>query len=93
MTVVAMNELKKAVQEYQETNKKSDPWYGRLMFDKSDGEIWTDVFYSLGQNEWKHYHSNDIVNLGSMMLAANISVTVQNVINFLKSSFSVEINK
>lgn len=61
--------LNKAIGDYHRANS-GGPYsarYGFLMLDKSTGEIWTDEFYSLGQNEWKEYHSNDIINLGHRM--------------------------
>ena len=61
--------LNKAIGDYHRANSGGpySPRYGVLMLDKSTGEIWTDEFYSLGQNEWKEYHSKDIINLGLIM--------------------------
>lgn len=61
--------LKKAVGDYQRANAGgwADPRYGKLMFDKSTGEVWTDEFYSIGHNTWKEYHSSDVVCLDSYM--------------------------
>lgn len=57
------------------------------MFDTSDGEIWCDTFYSLGHNEWKVYHSDTIINLGSMMAQRNIKVNMANVKEFVEKNF------
>ena len=61
--------LNKAIGDYHRANSGGpySPRYGVLMLDKSTGEIWTDEFNSLGQNEWKEYHSDDIINLGYRM--------------------------
>lgn len=50
MNNIKLKGLKKAVGDYQRANSEGDfsPWYGYLMFDKADGSIWTDTFYSLG---------------------------------------------
>lgn len=81
--------LKNAVGDYQRANKDGylSPRYGYLMFDKEDGEIWTDEFYSLGHNEWKEYHSNTIVNLGNMMCEQNIEINMKNVKRFIQDNF------
>lgn len=90
--IMKIKGLKKAVGEYQRANKGGyySPRYGCLMFDKSDGELWTDEFYSLGHNSWKEYHSDTIVNLGSMMSEQEIPVTMQNVKEFIMNNFDDE---
>jgi hypothetical protein len=55
------------------------------MYDKADGEIWTDEFYSLGHNEWKEYHSDTIINLGSIMEEREIEINMQNVKDFIET--------
>ena len=47
--------LKKAIGDYRCFNAggRFSPEYGRLMYDKETGELWTDYFYSLGHNTWK----------------------------------------
>ena len=81
--------LKTAVGDYRRVNKgRFSAWYGKLMFDKSDGELWTDVFYNLGQNEWKVYHSDTIVNLGEVMSCYGIKVTMKNVKAFIQKHYS-----
>ena len=57
------------------------------MFDKEDGEIWTDEFYSLGHNEWKEYHSDTIVDIGKMMSDQEIKINMKNVKDFICNSF------
>lgn len=89
MTNIKITGLKKAVGDYQRANAEGyyTPRYGYLMFDKSDGELWTDEFYSLGHNEWKEYHSNTIVNLGRMMAEQEIEVNMKNVREFIEKEF------
>lgn len=76
--------IETAVDDYQWAS--SDPYsplYGRLMLDRDTGEVWTDVFYSLGRNEWKVYHDPAICNLLTEYFdgreAYEIVVTVANV--------------
>lgn len=80
--------LKKAVGEYKRFNAGGtySPEYGVLMYDKSDGTLWTDYFNSIGHNSWKVYHSDTVVNLGSMMAEQNITVSMENVKNFIKNN-------
>ena len=80
---------KQAVGDYKRANGEgaNSPRYGYLMFDREDGEIWTDEFYSLGQNEWKEYHSDTIVNLGSMMAEQGIEINMKNVKEFIQNNF------
>lgn len=81
--------LKTAVGDYKRANQEGyySPRYGRLMFDKEDGEIWTDEFYSLGHNEWKEYQSDTIVNLGSMMSEQELEINMKNVKEFIQNNF------
>lgn len=83
--------LKKAIGEYKSANKDGaySASYGRLMFDTSDGEIWTDYFYSVGHNEWKVYHSASIINLGAQMLGENpdAKITMQSVKEYILAHF------
>ena len=81
--------LKKAVGDFQRANAEGyySPRYGYLMFDKEDGSLWTDEFYSLGHNEWKEYHSETIVNLGRMMSEREIEVNMKNVKEFIEKEF------
>lgn len=78
--------LKKAVGDFQRANAEGSysPRYGYLMFDKEDGSLWVDEFYSLGHNEWKKYHSNTIINLGDMMEERGIEVNMKNVKDFIE---------
>lgn len=57
------------------------------MFDKEDGEIWTDEFYSLGHNEWKEYHSDTIIDIGKMMSDQEIKINMKNVKDFICNNF------
>lgn len=82
--------LKKAVGDYRRLNKGGafDPWYGYLMYDTSDGNLWTDEFYSIGHNTWKQYHSPTVVNIGKMMTQDGIEINMKNVKEFIASRFS-----
>lgn len=84
--------LKKAVGDYQRANAEgqNSPRYGYLMFDKEDGSLWTDEFYSLGHNEWKEYHSDTIINLGRMMEREGIEINMENVREFIEREFPEE---
>ena len=64
-TNIKVTGLKKSVGDYQRANSDGyySPRYGRLMLDRSTGELWTDEFYSLGHNEWIEYHDDAIINL------------------------------
>ena len=77
--------LKQAIGDYRRANARGwyDPVYGKLMYDKVDGEVWTDRFWSLGHNEWKAYHSDTVINLGAMMAEEDIPVTMANVKKFI----------
>lgn len=84
--------LKKAVGDYQSANAEGyySPRYGSLMYDKEDGNLWTDEFYSLGHNEWKVYHSDTIINLGLMMTEREIEINMKNVRDFIEKEFGNE---
>ena len=73
--------VKKAVGEYKCFNSGGyySPEYGELMLDMSNGEVWTDRFYSLGHNEWNEYHSDAIINLGQMIVEDGECVTMATV--------------
>ena len=81
--------LKKAIGDYKRANEEGyhSPRYGYLMFDKEDGEIWTDGFYSLGHNEWKEYHSDTIVDLGQMMSEQELEINMKTVKEFIHNNF------
>lgn len=73
--------LNKAIGDYHRSNS-GGPYssrYGYLMLDKSTGEIWCDEFYSLGQNEFKRYHSDNIINLGYRMESEGYEITRDNI--------------
>lgn len=86
--------LKKAVEDYRRLNAGGpyDPTYGILMFDTSDGRLWTDEFYSLGHNSYKEYESKTIVNLSRMMLdemmfVGEYEINMKTVKNFIEKEF------
>lgn len=83
--------LNKAIGDYHRANS-GGPYsarYGHLMLDKSTGEIWTDEFYSLGQNEWKEYHSSDIINLGLIMENAGYEINRDNIKDFVFKRYKI----
>lgn len=53
--------IKKALKEYKSWLSLDSRHAANIMLDKSTGEVWTDVFPVC--NEWKEYHSKDIVSL------------------------------
>ena len=82
--------LKKAIGEYKTANKGGyyDPYYGKLMFDKSTGKIWCDEFVSIGHNDWKEYHDSDIIDVVSVMCEEtpeNVKITMKTVKAFCES--------
>lgn len=81
--------LRRAIGDYKRANMDGglSPFYGYLMFDKGDGKVWTDEFYSLGHNEWREYHSDTIVNLGQMMSEREIEINMKNVKDFIINNF------
>lgn len=81
--------IKKAVGDFKKFNAGGmyDPEYGVLMYDKDNGEVWTDYFYSLGHNSYKVYHSKSIVNLGNLMSECGLDITIDNVKTFINKTF------
>ena len=81
--------LKKAVGEYQRANAGGyySPRYGNLMFDPSDGTVWTDEFYSLGHNSWKEYHDRNITCISKTLNRMGVPVTMKNVRELIASSY------
>lgn len=73
--------LKKAIGDFKRANadRYYSPRYGYLMYDISDGHIWTDEFYDFGHNSYTQYNSDSIINLGSYMADMGIPVTMANV--------------
>lgn len=57
--------VKNAVGTYKSWMKEDWRRTARIMFDLSDGKVWTDCF--LDCNTWKNYHSDTIINLGREM--------------------------
>ena len=53
--------IRKAITEYKNWLAIDYRHTANIMLDKSTGEVWTDIF--LDCNEWKEYHSDDIISL------------------------------
>lgn len=89
MMDIKIKGLKKAIGDYQRANVEGcySRRYGYLMFDKSNGNLWTDEFYSLGHNQWKDYDSDTIMNLGRMMTERGIEINMKNVKEFIRKEF------
>ena len=83
-----INGLKKAIGEYKRANSGGhySPQYGKLMYNTSTGEIWTDWFYGIGHNQWKAYHDESVIDLGHKMGKRGIDVTMSNVKNFVEEN-------
>ncbi len=83
--------LKKAIGDYKRANSGGaySPRYGRLMLDKSTGEIWCDEFYDLGHSWYTQYKSPDIINLGREMGDRNITPTMQTVKAFCAENYGI----
>lgn len=60
-------EALKALKEYNLANKGNPAKYGRLMLDRSTGEVWCDVFCDLGRNAVTNYKSKAIIDLAKAM--------------------------
>lgn len=86
MKGIKIKGLKKAVGDYQRLNSGGcySPRYGYLMYDKEDGSLWTDEFYSLGHNNWKKYESESIINLGKIMTDKGFDINMKNVREFIE---------
>ena len=85
--------LKKSIGDYQRANEGGyyDARYGRLMLDRSTGELWTDEFYSLGHNSWKEYHDDAIINLISYIsddIQDSVDVNMQNVKTYAEKAIT-----
>ena len=65
--MIKKSEITKARKELNDWLRQDNRRTGVLMFDKSDGEVWADVF--LDEGSYKIYHSSDIVEipLGEIM--------------------------
>lgn len=83
--------LNKAIGDYHRANSGGpySPRYGRLMLDKSTGEIWTDEFYDLGHNRFKSYESYDIINLGAIMKDDGYEITRDAVKDFCFERYNI----
>lgn len=83
--------LNKAIGDYHRANSGS-PYsarHGHLMLNKSTGEIWTDEFYGSNLNNWKEYHSKDIINLGLCMLDDGYEITRDAVKDFCFERYNI----
>ena len=83
--------LNKAIGDYHRANS-GGPYSarnGRLMLNKSTGEIWTDEFYSFNLNNWKEYHSKDIINLGLIMENDGYEITREEVKDFVFKRYKI----
>ncbi len=82
--------IKKAIDDYKRANSGGtySPFYGRLMFDKSSGEIWCDEFCNIGHNEYKQYKSPDIINIGAEICAISEIPTMQTVKAFCSKYYN-----
>ena len=63
---VKITGLKKVAGETKSLEGYSSGKYLQLNYDKSTGNVWTDFFYSLGQNSWTEYHDSNIINCGNI---------------------------
>lgn len=81
-----IHNLKKAIGDYKRFNKDGaySPRYGLLMYDASNGDLWTDEFYDLGQGSYTVYDNENIVNLGSLMKEKGIEVNMENTKEFIE---------
>ena len=81
-------EALKALKEYNIANKGDPARYGRLMLDRSTGEVWCDVFYDLGHNDVTHYKSEAIIDLAKAMSDRSryydFTVTKANIVDCIK---------
>lgn len=80
MKKIIIKGIKGAVGEYKRANSGGwlSPWYGCMMLDREDGQVWTDTFYNLGHNEWKEYHSQSIICLSKLMNEMGIEINMRN---------------
>lgn len=91
ITMLKLQGLNKAIGDYHRANSGGpySPRYGRLMLDKSTGEIWTDEFYDLGHNRFKSYESYDIINLGAIMKDDGYEITRDAVKDFCFERYNI----
>lgn len=59
--MIKKSEIAKARRELNHWLRQDNRRTGVLMFDKSDGEVWADVF--LNEGDYKIYHSSDIMEI------------------------------
>jgi hypothetical protein len=76
--------IKKAVSDYKRANAGGyySPSYGRMMLNRSTGEVWTDEFYCVGHTDWNKYDDPAIINIVTAMnnIACDaVTVTMQSI--------------
>lgn len=69
--------IKKAVGEYKNWIKRDWGYVAKIMLDVSTGEVWTDCFIS--SNDWKEYHSSNIICISSLILQENKEISMKTV--------------
>ena len=85
--------LKRAIRDYKRANSEGydSPRYGYLMYDTSDGRIWTDELYDVEHNMCVEYSSDSIINLSDYMTYWGIAITVANVIKIVNNPDFLEL--
>lgn len=63
--------IKKAVGDYRRWTERNFSYCANIMMDISNGEVWTDCF--LNSNEWKVYHSENIISLSHYFVIYSVS--------------------
>jgi hypothetical protein len=58
---VKITGAKQAIGEYNNWINRNWRYTANIMFDKSNGKIWTDTF--IDKNTWNCYHDNDVISL------------------------------
>lgn len=83
MEKVNMAKLKQAVNDFNRWQE-----HAVIMFDKSDGDIWTDIFTS--DNNWNVYHSNTIILLlgKDNFLGRDNKVSFKRVVEMIKEIYT-----
>lgn len=77
--------IKKAIGEYKSWLSLDPRHAADIMLDKSTGEVWTDSFPDC--NEWKEYHSRDIVSLAQYVRErTDEPFTVQLLVKYAKEA-------
>ena len=76
-----LKNINEAVRMYRNANAGGpySAFYGRLMLDRSTGEIWCDEFYSLGHTSYKVYDDKSVIDLGAYITDKGERVTLSTV--------------